>query len=96
MKVTLFFLPKEQNEEIGIEDAEVSSRPVLISSSDGTLHIQGAVEGTEITVYDLSGRKLASVKASGTATNAIATKLRKGETAIVRIGLKSLKVLISD
>ena len=96
VKVTLFFLPKEQNEEIGIEDAEVSSRPVLISSSDGTLHIQGAVEGTEITVYDLSGRKLASVKASGTATNAIATKLRKGETAIVRIGLESLKVLISD
>ena len=93
VKATLFWLPKGNNEEIGIDEAVISSRPVLISSNDGTLTIQGAEAGCMITVYDLSGRKLSVVKANG-ATTSIATTLKKGDTAIVRVGEKSVKVLM--
>ena len=93
VKATLFWLPKGNNEEIGIDEAVISSRPVLISSNDGTLTIQGAEAGCMITVYDLSGRRLSAAKANG-ATTSIATTLKKGDTAIVRIGEKSMKVLM--
>ena len=93
VKATLFWLPKGNNEEIGIDEAVISSRPVLISSNGGTLIIQGAEAGCMITVYDLSGRRLSAAKANG-ATTSIATTLKKGDTAIVRIGEKSMKVLM--
>ena len=93
VKVTLFWLPKGNNEEIGIDDAVDSSRPVLISSNGGTLTIQGAEAGSMVTVYDLSGRRLSAAKANGTTTS-IATTLKKGDTAIVRVGEKSMKVLM--
>ena len=91
-KATLSWIPRNPNEEIGISDAEISSSPVLITNNGGTLTIQGAEAGTEITVYDLTGRRLASAKAAGT-VSAIDTKLKKGDTAILRIGDKSVKVM---
>jgi hypothetical protein len=91
-KATLSWIPRNPNEEIGISDAEISSSPVLITNNGGTLTIQGAEAGTEITVYDLTGRRLASAKAAGTVT-AIDTKLKKGDADILRIGDKSVKVM---
>ena len=93
VKATLFWLPKGNNEEIGIDEAVISSRPVLISSNGGTLTIQGVEAGDMISVYDLSGRRLSTAKANG-ATTSIATTLKKGDTAIVRVGEKSVKVLM--
>ena len=93
VKATLFWLSKGIDEEIGIDEAVISSRPVLISSDGGTLTIQGTEAGDMITVCDLLGRRLSSAKANGAVTS-IATTLKKGDTAIVRIGEKSMKVLI--
>jgi hypothetical protein len=93
VKATLFWLSKGIDEEIGIDEAVISSRPVLISSDGGTLTIQGTEAGDMITVCDLSGRRLSAAKANG-ATTSIATTLKKGDTAIVRIGEKSMKVLM--
>ena len=93
VKASLCWLSNGQNEEIGIDETVVPSRPVLISSNGGTLTIQGAEAGSMVTVYDLSGRRLSAARANGTTTS-IATTLKKGDTAIVRIGEKSVKVVM--
>ena len=77
------------------EDAvtEVKTLPVLIQTQSGTITVQGANEGTEIMVYSVSGTKQGSAIATkGFAT--IDTSLQPGSTAIVRIGEKTVKVLV--
>lgn len=86
------FFVAGKNYEDGIDAALTTSQDVTIGS-DGTLHIEGVKEGTEITVYDLSGRKLTSAKAAGTASTSIATTLKRGSMAIVKVGEKSVKVM---
>ena len=93
VKATLCWLSNGHNEEIGIDETVVPSRPVLISSNGGTLTIQGAEAGSMVTVYDLSGRRLSAARANGNTTS-VATTLKKGSTAIVRIGEKSVKVVM--
>ena len=93
VKATLCWLSNGHNEEIGIDETVVPSRPVLISSSCGTLTVRGAEAGSMVTVYDLSGRRLSAARADGTTTS-LATTLKKGDTAIVRIGEKSVKVVM--
>ena len=82
-------------EGIVAEDAvtEVKALPVLIQSNGGTITIQGANEGTEISVYSVNGMKQGSAIATqGLAT--INTSLQPGTTAIVKIGEKAIKVLV--
>ena len=73
--------------------AEIKALPVLIQNREGVLTIGGAEEGTLITVYDLSGRLVGQATAEVTTTS-IATSLRAGSTAIVRIGERAVKVLM--
>ena len=73
--------------------AEVKAVPVLIQSQGGTISIQGAAEGTPIAVYDIDGRQHGTGFAEkGCAT--IATSLRAGSIAVVKIGEKPIKVLM--
>lgn len=73
--------------------AEVKALPVLIQSQGGTISIQGAAEGTLIAVYDIEGKQYGTTIAEkGCAT--IATSLRPGSIAVVKIGEKPIKVLI--
>lgn len=84
-----------QTEGIIDEDAvaEVKSMPVLIQTHGSTISIQGAAEGTPIAVYDIDGRQHGTGFAEkGCAT--IETSLRAGSIAVVKIGEKSIKVLI--
>ena len=53
----------------------------------------GVPAGTAINVYDLSGKKTGSAKASSETTN-IATTLRSGEVGILKIGDNSIKYLV--
>ena len=72
---------------------EVKALPVLIQSNRGTITVQGANEGTEISVFSVNGMMLGSAIATqGLAT--INTSLTLGTTAIVKIGEKAIKVLI--
>lgn len=82
-----------KNYEDGIDAAKMASKAGL-RGSGGILLVRGVEAGTAITVYSLSGQKLASAKAASTATTSIATTLKKGDAAIVRIGEKSVKVLM--
>lgn len=79
----------------GIENgmAEVAANPILIQSSSGTLSIAGAKESADIAVYTTSGIMVGAATANGSSTS-ITTGLRNGEMAIVKIGERSVKVLM--
>lgn len=77
------------------EDAvtEVKAQPVLIQTEIGIVTIQGAAEGTPIAVYDLEGRKYGTAFSEKERAT-IATSLRPGSVAVVRIGERAVKVLM--
>lgn len=79
----------------GIENSvsQVRARAILLQTNNGTLNISGAEDGTNIDIYTSSGMMVGSVKSSGKSTS-IATGLRNGEVAIVKIGEKVVKVLM--
>jgi len=91
---TLCWIDVEPKTE-GITDnvANVRAKAVMIQSNGGELNISGADEGTAISVFDASGKMVGSAKASA-GTTIISTSLGNGEIGIVKIGDKSVKVLM--
>lgn len=73
--------------------AKAKGNAILIQSHNGTLNVMGVQNGATIDVYTLAGVMVGSAKVSGTSTS-IDTNLCSGEIAIVRIGGKSVKVLM--
>ena len=84
-----------QKEGITDEDAvtEVKALPVLIQTQGSTITIQGAEEGTPISVYSVNGMLQSSAIADEGSTT-LSTSLQPGSVAIVKIGEKSVKVMI--
>ena len=75
---------------LGVNDVE--STQLHITVANGFFTINGATEGSVVTVYTASG--VAAGKATVTnGTAAIETTIQKGETAIVTAGGKSIKVV---
>ena len=79
----------------GVENSvsQVRSQAVLIQTNNGILSISGVENGTDIAVYSSSGMMVGSAKSIGESSS-IATNLRNGEIAIVKIGDKAVKVVI--
>jgi hypothetical protein len=71
----------------------VSARSVMIQSNGSTLNIQGAEDGTTINVYRVDGSLINSV-ASSNGQAVVNTTLQQGNIAIVKIGQKSVKVVM--
>ena len=71
----------------------IEALPVLIQTHGPVVSITGAAEGTEIAIYDVTGRLVGSAKAS-VGTTDISTSLRDKDIAIVKIGSKSVKVVM--
>ena len=73
--------------------ASVAARAVLIQSHDGMLTVQGADDGQQVSVYSTGGVLAGSaVSRNGQAT--VATSLQPGTVAIVKIGNKSVKMVV--
>ncbi len=93
---TLCWIDKEpQTEGLTTSMAEVNARPVLIQSRNCVLTITGetADETIPVNVYNMAGIQTGSTMLTdGTAI--IDTHLQSGETAIVRIGNRAVKVLV--
>lgn len=73
--------------------SEVRALPVLIQVNEGDIQISGISSGTEIKVFNLAGM----VVGLGTSTNTgitIRTNLKKNDTAILKIGEKTVKTII--
>jgi hypothetical protein len=73
--------------------AQVQAHAVLIQSEDGRVSVSGVDDGTAISVYSVDGMKMGA----GTCQNGqavINTNLSSGSIAIVKIGEKSVKVVM--
>ncbi len=83
--------PKTEGITNGI--ANVAAQAVLIQSEGGSIKVQGVDEGTQVNVYGINGTQAGSaISQSGAAT--INTNLQPGSVAIVKIGQKSVKVVV--
>ena len=82
-----------QNEGITTDVNQIAARAVLIKANGGQLTIEGADDNTTITAYTLDGVQLGSaVSRNGVAT--INTNVSAGTVTIVKIGNKSVKVVM--
>ena len=83
--------PKTEGITNGI--ANIPANAVLIQSEGGNIRVQGVDEGTQVNVYGINGTQAGSaVSQAGAAT--INTNLQPGSIAIVKIGQKSVKVVV--
>ena len=73
--------------------ASVRSYGVMIQASEGFFNISGLEVSTPISVYNTAGQMVGSAKAASE-TTIVNTTLRSGEIGIVKIGDKSVKVLM--
>lgn len=83
--------PKTEGITNGV--ANVRANPVLIQSNGNELNISGVEAGTPISVFDVSGKQVGSATATSTSTY-INTNLTKGQICIVKIGEKSVKIIM--
>ena len=91
---TLCWIDKEPTTE-GITDgvAQIPSKAVLIQSEGGILKVEGIDDGTQVAVYTPDGKQAGSaVSRNGAAL--VGTSIQPGNTAIVKIGEKTIKVII--
>lgn len=90
----LCWIDKEPTTE-GITDgvAQMPSKAVLIQSEGGILKVEGVDEGTQVFVYTPDGKQAGSAVCSNGAA-LVGTSIRPGNTAIVKIGEKSVKVIM--
>ena len=89
---TLCWIDKEP--VIDVTDiSQVPAQAVLIQSEGGLLTVQGLDDSTEVSVYGVNGMEAgAAVSHNGQAQ--VNTHLSPGSVAIVKIGEKSVKVVI--
>ena len=81
--------------EEGIIDgmADIPANAVLIQGEGGTIKVHGCNDGEQVSVYSINGTKAGSaVSQNGSAT--INTTLQPGNVAIVKIGEKSVKIIM--
>lgn len=72
---------------------QIQANAVLIQSVNGQINITGADDGTKVNVYDFNGIKIDStIIHNGSAD--LKTNLQPGSIAIIKIGERSVKVVI--
>ena len=96
VSVTICWIDCTGEHEAGDDDTDiisVPSQPVIIQCANGVITLTGLSDGTAVAVYDTAGMGYGTAVAeNGAAT--IATNLEAGSTAIVKIGERSVKVVI--
>lgn len=82
-----------KTEDVTTAVAEVPAFAVLIKNEGGALTVQGIDDGTQVSVYSVNGTQVGTaIVQNGQAT--VSTTLQSGSIAIVKIGQKSVKVLL--
>ena len=92
---TLCWIDQQPTTEGLAEDAilEMKALPVLIQTEGSTITVQGAENGTPIYVYATDGMQQATAIAVGGGAT-LNTSLQPGSVAIVKIGERTVKVLM--
>jgi len=73
--------------------AELEARPVILQTRGNIIDITGVKDGEEIKVYGVGGQLAGSAKASDESVS-VSTTLNGGSIAIVKIGEKSVKIVM--
>ena len=82
-----------QTEGITNGIANIPANAVLIQSEGGTIKVQGCNEGEQVSVYGINGTQAgSSFSQNGAAI--VNTNLQPGSIAIVKVGEKSIKVVM--
>jgi len=90
---TLCWVDKEPSTEGITSIAQVRAKAIMIQNNGNVLTIQGADENMPISVYEINGALAGTgICRDGTAT--VNTNLRSGSMAIVKIGDKSVKIMM--
>ena len=90
---TLCWIDKEPSTEGITSIAQIRAKAIMIQNYGNVLTIQGADENTPISVYEINGT-LAGTGISRDGTATVTTNLRPSSIAIVKIGDKSVKVMM--
>ena len=93
-KATLCWIDVEPKTE-GITNsiANVPAKAVLIQTAGGMINVQGCDDGEQVGVYSINGSQVGTaVSQNGAAT--VNTTLQSGSVAIIKVGEKSIKVVV--
>ena len=83
--------PKTEGITNGV--AQIAARPVLVKTDNGFITVEGADDRTNVSVYTTDGKQVGStISQNNIAT--IATSIQPGSIAIVKVGEKTLKVVM--
>ena len=73
--------------------ADVPAKAVLIQTAGGAINVQGCDDGEQVGVYSINGSQVGTaVSQNGAAT--VNTTLQPGSVAIVKVGEKSVRVMM--
>ena len=73
--------------------AQIAARPVLVRTDNGFITVEGVDDRTNISICTADGKQVGSaISQSNIAT--IATSLQSGSIAIVKVGEKSIKIIV--
>ena len=90
---TLCWIETEPVDAMPTGTLEIAAVPVLVKSIGGVITVEGVGNGTPVSVYTTDGMSVGSaVAANRTAT--ISTSLTPGTVAIVKVGAKSVKIVV--
>ena len=82
-----------QTEGITNGVAQIAARPVLVKTDNGFITVEGVDDRTNVSVYTTDGKQVGSaISQNNIAT--IATSIQPGSIAIVKVGEKSVKVIM--
>ena len=82
-----------QTEGITNGVAHIAAHPALLKTDNGFITVEGVDEGTQVAVYTPDGKQAGSaVSRNGAAL--VGTSIQPGNTAIVKIGNKTVKVIV--
>ena len=91
---TLCWIDDEpKSEGLANDVTQVSSKAIMIKTEEGKLTIEGAEDNISISVYSING-VLAGTAISRNGIASIYTSIPQESVAIVKIGNKSIKVIM--
>lgn len=71
----------------------IAARPVLVKTGNGFITVEGLDDQTDVRVYTVDGKQVGAAVAHHNAAT-VATSMGAGSIAIVKVGDKSMKVLV--
>ena len=82
-----------QTEGISEGSAQIAARPILVKADNGFITVEGVDNRTNVSIYTTDGKQAgAAISQNNVAT--IATSIQPGSIAIVKVGEKSVKVVM--